>query len=70
MQQLLEQARHEATGEISAAIIDAINKGLKRHGDDPESFIIVAAAFLHALREFEPRSPGLAVVLVRSLAHS
>ena len=71
MDQLLEQARQEATAEISAGIARAISEGLDRHGNDPETDCIIGAAVVHAIREIDRAVlPGFVMLIARSLMRS
>ena len=71
LDQMLDEARHEATAEISAGIARAISEGLDRHGNDPEADCIIGASVVHAIREIDRAVlPGFAMLIARSLMRS
>lgn len=59
----LDEARAEATQEVAAAILKAAGEVMKRHGDDPNGVVIIAAGFAMALqsigKNIDSRCPAI-----------
>lgn len=63
----LDTARHEATFEVSKAVIQAISDVLDVHGDDPMNEVIVSAGIEMAVRKIGERAPMVLHILRRAL---
>lgn len=63
----LTKARADATQEVCASILKAAGEAMQRHGNDPQSGVIVAAGFAHALRMIGENIDPTVPIVVREM---